>query len=146
MKALRDNRGFSVLDVVAGVAIAAIMLTMTAPALTKILSQYRLRGAASQVTFELARVRMQAIAQSRDVRIRFTGDEHYVVERSDDNGSFSNEVASVQLPTGVTVAAETTTFTFNREGMSDDDVVITLQNDNGQRTLSMNTIGRISES
>lgn len=89
---------------------------------------------------------MQAIAQSRSVRINFADNGRYTVERTLDNGSFGVVVDAVELPRGVVIESNSQSVTFNREGMTEKGVTLRVRRGGSSRTISMNSIGRITES
>jgi len=147
MMRIRENKGFTLMDVMSSLALSGILLTMAAPVTSRLLNQYRLRGAASQIAFELARARMQAVAQNKYVRVRFTGDGTYLLETSQDGGSYTAYSPTIKLPTGVSVVSEGgVSMTFNRQGFVQNNAQVAISNSNGQRTISMNSIGKVSES
>jgi Tfp pilus assembly protein FimT len=144
---IRENRGFTLVDTIAAVALSGIVLTMAAPVTSSLLNQYRLRGAASQIAFELTKARMQAVAQNMFVRVRFPGDGTYILESSQDGGSYSASSPVIRLPNGVNLAQGTNVaMTFNRQGFVQNNTPLVIQNSNGARTISMNSIGRVTES
>jgi type II secretory pathway pseudopilin PulG len=145
MNRMQGEKGFTILDTLAAFAISGLLLTMTGPAIGDVLAHYRLRGATSQVGFELTRARMQAMAQSAWVRVRFTQDG-YVVERSDDGTSFDEVYATASLPDGVRVSGVSSPPTFDRQGVATDDIEVKISNGGGQRVVEMNSIGKIRES
>ena len=143
---ITSERGYSLMDIVATLAFMAIILTMGTPQATRLVERYQVRGVTSQIGMELVRARMQAIAQNRSVRVSFADAGHYTVERSRDNGQFGVVVDAVTLPEGVVIESETQSITFDREGMTEEGVTLRVQRGDSRRTLSMNSIGRISES
>ncbi len=143
---IQSNRGFTVIDIIAAVALSGLMITIAAPGASSLLERYQVRGATSQVSFELVRARMQAIAQNRSVRVSFNQGNGYVVERTNDDGTFGSVVAAATMPSGVTISAEFDSVTFNREGIADQNISLTVGNDAIHRTISMNSIGRMTES
>jgi Tfp pilus assembly protein FimT len=147
MMKIKENRGFTLMDTVAALAVSGIMMTMAAPVTSRLLNQYRLRGAASQVAFELTRARMQAVAQNKFVRVRFTGEGAYLLETSQDGGNYTANSPAIKLPSGVAlVAGGANSLTFNRQGFVQNSTALAIRNDNGQRTISMNSIGKVTES
>lgn len=147
MQRLNDNKGYTLMDMVTSIVLGMIVLGMAAPATSKILNQYRLRGAASQIAFELSRARMQAVAQNKFVRVRFTDSGTYVLETSQDGGTYEAAGGTVSLPDGVNLVSDgATSLTFNRQGFVQNNMALSIQNPNGQKTISMNSIGRVTAS
>jgi hypothetical protein len=89
---------------------------------------------------------MQAVGQNAFVRLRFDENGTYYVERSDDGVAFNEVVSIVQLPNGVSVTNAQDTPVFGRRGIVAGGVSLNIQNGSGQRTVEMNTIGRVTES
>jgi len=144
---LRQNKGFTLLDTITAVALGGVVMAMAAPAASRLLNQYRLRGAASQIAFELTRARMQAVAQNKYVRVRFPGDGTYVLETSQDGGNYAAYTEAIDLPDGVSLAeGGNISMTFNRQGFVQNNTSLVIHNSNGQRTISMNSIGKVTES
>jgi len=144
---IKGNKGFTLLDSITAVALSGIVLTMAAPVSSRLLNQYRLRGAASQIAFELTRARMQAVAQNTYVRVRFPGDGTYILETSQDGGSYAAYSPTISLPNGVSVVASGNgAMTFNRQGFIQNNAPLVVHNANGERTISINSIGRVTES
>ncbi len=140
------SQGFTLIEILVAVALSGIILTVGAPSATKLLQRYQLRGATSQLSFELVRARTQAISQNRSVRFTLHRSGGYTVERSNDNGTFGSVVAQVDLPSGIELSADFDAVTFDRDGSADRTVVISLANNEAHRTISMNSIGRMTES
>jgi hypothetical protein len=69
---LRDAHGLTVVDLVIGVAVIAIMAAIAVPNLQPLLLRYRLNGATRQVMSDLMAARMKAVSQHRSFRIFFT--------------------------------------------------------------------------
>ncbi len=143
---IQGNRGFTVLDIIAGLALSGLLVSIAAPSASSLLERYQVRGATSQVSFELVRARMQAIAQNRSIRISFGEGGGYVVERTNDQGVFDSVVAAATMPEGVVISAEFSSVTFDREGVASEPISITIGKDELHRTISMNSIGRMTES
>ncbi len=143
----RDQRGFTILDTITAMALSGLVLAMAQPVTSQLLNQYRLRGAASQVAMELARARMQAVAQNTFVRMRFTGNSTYILETSRDGAAYTTCSEPVSLPSGVALLSDSAgSLTFNRQGFVQNNTSLSIANSRGRRTISMNSIGRVSES
>jgi Tfp pilus assembly protein FimT len=134
------------MDILGGLALSGLVISIAMPGASSLLERYQVRGATSQISFELVRARMQAISQNRSVRIRFPGNGRYIVERTNAEGSFSKVISSSSLPSGIDVSAEFSSVIFDREGVANQNVVITIGKGEAHRTISMNSIGRMTES
>jgi type II secretory pathway pseudopilin PulG len=73
-------RGYSVLELVFVLGLVATVSVMTVPNLLARLDEYRVAGAARYVSARLQRARMDAVARSRSVAVRFSAgsDGRYV--------------------------------------------------------------------
>ncbi len=139
------NRGFSLIQLTVALGMAGVLSATAAPVTGMYLKRYRLSTATGQVAFELARARMQAVAQSAFVRVRFPDSTHYVRERSTDNVTFAADGPVMALPNGVS-ASGVTTITFQRTGMIPATVYLTLTNGTVSKTVYTNVLGRVTTS
>ena len=139
------NRGFSLIQLTVALGMAGVLSATAAPVTGEYLRQYRLSSASGEVAFDLARARMQAVAQSAFVRIRFPDATHYVRERSTNNVTFTADGAVLALPNGVS-ASGASAITFQRNGMIPATVSLTLSNGHSSKTLKTNVLGRVTTS
>ena len=137
------NRGFSLIQLTVALGMAGVLSATAAPVTGEYLRRYRLSSATGQVAFDLARARMQAVAQSAFVRIRFPDSTHYLRERSTDNATFTADGPVLALPNGVS-ASGTTVITFQRSGMVPATVSLILSNGKSSKTVKTNVLGRVT--
>jgi Tfp pilus assembly protein FimT len=110
-----------------------------------LLESYRLSDAAKQLSTQISRARMQAIGQRMFVRLLIQGDGSYALLRSSDGVSYGMTGATMYLPEGIAVSVGATGAPFfNRQGQSATGSVITLTNSKGQKTVTMNVLGRVA--
>jgi prepilin-type N-terminal cleavage/methylation domain-containing protein len=146
MTPCRRQRGYSLVEVLAGIGILGIVSTMTMPVVSTFMSQYQLRSAADQLAFEIGRARMQAVAQRVFVRVRVERDG-WVRERSTDGVTYVADNAVVGLPNGITaIVSEGGSPTFNRAGLAQSSTTITLGNTHASKTITTNVIGNVDVS
>jgi len=135
--------GFSLIQMMVAMVMASVLGATAVPVTGQYLRLYRLSTASDQVAFDLARARMQAVAQSVFVRLRFPDSTHYVRERSPDNVTFAADGPVLALPNGVS-ASGATTITFQRNGMIPSSVSLTLSNGTSSKTVRTNVLGRVT--
>jgi type IV fimbrial biogenesis protein FimT len=143
------QHGFTVVDLIIGTAMIAILATVAVPNMQPLMRTYRLNGAAREVMSDLMAARMKAVSQHRRVKIFFT--DAYVYNVCDDgNGdnSVDNCEGSAQthdLQTdypGVSVSA-TDHPTFKPMGTAVGNEEITLTNTTGTKTISVSITGQV---
>jgi type II secretory pathway pseudopilin PulG len=76
MVRLRPPSGYSLVEVVFVTALMATLSAIAIPELHAGLDDYRAAGSVRYLTTRFARARMEAVARSRDVAVRFTQDAH----------------------------------------------------------------------
>ena len=128
------------------VTLAAVVGGVAAPQFVGLVRQYRLTGAANQVAFEIDRARMQAIGQNSFVRIRFLNSTQYVRETSVDGVNYFAVDSTMTLPGGISAVSERPTTSFNKSGMALTVTTIVLGGGSGQKTVSTNSLGRVTVS
>lgn len=124
-------------------AVAGVVAAVAVPGSGRLLAQYRLSSATSQVAMEVARARMQAIGQNRYVRLKQTS-VGLVREVSSDGVSFTQDGDAVSLPKGVIMAfGGSGGPKFNRQGIASTSSYVLMSNDQGYRILWVNLLGRV---
>lgn len=142
-----NKKGYTLMELLVTIGLSAVIAAIALPVAPKLVAQYQIRGVTSQIGFELARARMQAVAQNRAVRLRFAEQGgYYFVERSLDDGSFGTTVASVRLPNGVTISTDSADVTFDTRGLADAELTLDITKGDSHLTLSMNILGRVTDS
>jgi len=145
---LTHKAGYTVGELIVGMAIAASLAGTAAPMASALLNQHRLVTTARRLGFEIARARMEAVGQNVFVRIALVGTGQYKRERSADSGAtWVGEEPPISLPTGFTLAAgDTGTPRFDRQGMAQASTRITVSGPSGQLTVAVNVLGRVTTS
>jgi prepilin-type N-terminal cleavage/methylation domain-containing protein len=72
MRTEREDRGFTLVEMLFAVGVAATLSGMALPPVLRVLEDYRTAGAARYVSTRLQRARMEAIRRSANVAVRFT--------------------------------------------------------------------------
>ena len=141
--------GFTVIDLLIGVAIVAILAMVAVPTLQPLVTRYRLNGAARQVMGDLMRARMQAVSQGRAVRVVFPeGTSYQICDDANADGTVdigegagTTRALATQYP-GVTLSA-TSDPVFSTKGIAAGQSLITLTNAQGTRTLTVYRTGHV---
>lgn len=133
--------GFSVVEGVVALCIAAILCAIAVPSMSGYARNYRLIGTANQIAFDIARARMQAIGQNVFIRIRFEDPAHYVRERSTDGVTYNADDVSVALPSPIT-ASEAPAITFARNGIAAAATTIVVTDGHHRKRIDTNVLGR----
>lgn len=145
MNRLRTSSGFSIGELLAVVALCGIVAAALVPAAGTIINHHRLRAATRQLSFEVARARMQAVGQNQFVRLRLVDPATYVRERSSDGVAFVADGDPVSLPAHQEVeAGETGTPQFNRQGLATTSTTLRVSGPAGQRMLQVSVLGRVT--
>lgn len=145
--AISAQRGFTLLELVVGLGLMAVILGVSTPAISTMRSRYVLDGASRQLAMEISKARMQAIAQNRTMRIRMTGPRTYVVESSENGSTWQASGESVTLPYGVGVWFGTSGMPrFNRQGLAPASTTIFIANRAGTKTIQTSMVGRVTRS
>ena len=122
-----DGRGTTALELITIVFLLVILSAIAIPGFTPVILNYRLRGAAWQVTGDLRLARQRAVTLRKRFRVCVTSCQitvptgAYTIERDDGTVSslnwVSDTVAAVPLATSVSIST-TATATFSITGMA----------------------------
>jgi prepilin-type N-terminal cleavage/methylation domain-containing protein len=135
-----NNTGFTLMELMAAIGVASILMTIAIPNFLAALPRLRLSDAARQVATDLQQVRMKAIAQNIPYQVSFSTTT-YVLQRC--NGPCANEGGSIQLPQGITITASTAPQ-FQPRGTAAAATTITLSNGSSSKWVCVRTVGRVS--
>lgn len=152
--------GFTLLELMIGVAILAVLLVVGIPSFQTFFQSSRLNGAREGLTSALSLARMEAVSRGGDVIVcRSLADFSGCSNGNDwDSGWLVGVVSGGAVnpvlqtwgppPSGVsvTVVGATTSVTFNSDGSTDgvNAYAFTVQDANDQWTVSVSTVGSIS--
>jgi prepilin-type N-terminal cleavage/methylation domain-containing protein len=135
----RGDSGFTMLELLIAIAIAGVLVVVSYASWRNYTAQQRLRYAAIQVASGLREAEERAKAERAAYTVAFTGaSSTYVIQRT--AGGFLENAA---LPTGVTPQASDT-VTFSAFGQPDAAHTVTLQNNTGTKTASVDSAGGIT--
>jgi prepilin-type N-terminal cleavage/methylation domain-containing protein len=142
---VRRESGLTLTETVVTLAIAGVVAAVAIPASGRLLDRYRLSSAASQISMEVARARMQAIGQNRYVRLKKTS-AGLVREVSGNGTSFTQDGNAVPLPKGVSlVFGADGGPKFNRQGLSTSGSFVLMNNSQGYKLLWVNILGKVED-
>lgn len=142
------NAGFTLAEVVAALSVLAIVGAVATPVATDWRNHYNFDRVVKQITFDIARTRLQAIGQNRFTRIRLDGTNRYVRERSEDGVTYVADGPATVLPANVSALSYGATPHFNRQGIANSDVWLVLidYTYGGYAVLHSNVLGRVDTS
>jgi prepilin-type N-terminal cleavage/methylation domain-containing protein len=135
-----SNGGFTLIELMAAIGVASILMAIAIPSLLSTLPGLRLTDAARQVATDLQQIRMKAIAQNIPYQITFSSTT-YVLQKC--NGSCANESGNIVLPQGITVTASTAPQ-FQPRGTAATATTITLSNGSASKWVCVKTVGRVN--
>jgi hypothetical protein len=139
---LRNEQGFTLLDLITGIIIMAILSLAVAPQINGILSSFRLGGATKVVWGDLHKARLTAIKEGRTMRVDFTSNSYNIV-RVDTDEIVSRRMLSIDYP-GVTISIPNNTISFGSTGTAGGGgKTVKLQSPAGTKSFTILTTGRI---
>ncbi|MGE5304579.1 MAG: GspH/FimT family pseudopilin [Alphaproteobacteria bacterium] len=136
----RSNGGFTLIELMAAIGVASILMAIAIPSFLSTLPGLRLTDAARQVATDLQQMRMKAIAQNIPYQITFSSTT-YVLQKC--NGSCANESGNIVLPQGITVTASTAPQ-FQPRGTAAAATTIMLSNGSSSKWVCVKTVGRVN--
>lgn len=138
---LTSEQGFTLVDLLTAIAILAILATIALPNMTQEMAKYRLNGAARQIAGELMAARMKAVAQSRNVKVSFPGDNIYKIcsEPCENDPKIMNIQDSYK---DITISANSN-IEFNPKGSASDFGTINVSNSKETKSITVAITGRV---
>jgi len=159
----RTSRGFTLIEMMVVVAIAAVMLTVVVSSFTDLLARRRLEGAASELSTDLQFARAQAVTKNAPVVLTTTSSGYMVYPPTaipDSNlvapkthwgpppyGASAPNVPykNLTLPAGVTLDATTVTYDQLRAMAAASAVIaVSSTRTTGQLQVTVSPMGRVS--
>ena len=146
--ARRDRRqaGYSLIEVLVACAIAGAIAGAAAPRLPTMMASFALQNATFQIANDLRLARQRAIATNGKGRIVF-GADNYQRRREDPvgSGTFVDDGAVEEMPTGITVTSTPANPTFDSRGLVVAPYTITVGNNyTTTKTITVTAIGRVT--
>jgi prepilin-type N-terminal cleavage/methylation domain-containing protein len=141
MKVQKDHFGFTLIEMMAAIGVAGLLMAIAIPFFTRTLPGLRLSDAARQVSTDLQQVRMKAIAQSIPHQISFSTTT-YVVQSC--NVSCTNVGGNMALPEGISVTPPSTAPQFQPRGTVAATATIRLSNGTTNKWVCVKIVGRVN--
>jgi type IV fimbrial biogenesis protein FimT len=134
----RNRAGFTLIEMLATISVAGILMAIAIPRFFSVLPGLRLNDAARQVATDLQLARMRAISQNNTNTVTFnTGTGVY----SFSLGSESYDID--QLYPGIALTAATANPVFTSRGTASTPATITLSNGTAIRQVQVTPVGRV---
>lgn len=113
-RGVRRDQGFTLLELLVTVAVAAILAAVAVPSFSSYLGNQRTRGAAQELFLDLLYARSEAVKRNAQVQITASGGAWADGWRVTDTGG--NTLREHDGFDGIRISAGLTTLTFNRNG------------------------------
>jgi len=134
----RNSAGFTLIEMMATISVAAILMAIAMPRFFAVLPGLRLNDAARQVATDLQLARMRAISQNNTNAVTFnTGTGVYSFTLSPDTYNIP------QLYPGIALTAATANPVFTSRGTAATPATITLSNGTAIRQVQVTPVGRV---
>ena len=153
---LRNNRGFSLVELLTIVAIIGITSAFVIPNAISWRAGHKLRGVVNNCMSNLQMARLQAIRESATVAVIITANGYSIFIDDGGGGGGANnynldpgelQLRNITLPAGITISANTfnnSRTAFNPRGMPTNIGTLEFQNIAGdKRAAVINRVGRI---
>jgi len=138
----RRTRGATIIDLLVGIGITAVVLGTAIPNLRTLSQPYTLDSVARVVSADLAGARMRAIAQNRRHRVVFNADARWWEVRAETSPNVFTVVGARRtLPTGARFGSVNASPTFDTRGMLTAPFSLVVSTGARQRTISVNVLG-----
>ena len=137
-------KGFTLIELMATLGVAAILMAIAIPNFMSTLPGLRLNDAARQVATDLQQIRMKAIAQNIPYQMALSSTT-YVLKKCNDSSctTSTNDSGSIILPTGITVLTPPTAQ-FQPRGTAAALTTIRLTNGSSNKWVCVKTVGRVN--
>ena len=148
---LRDNRGFSLSEILAVTSIISILTAIAIPSFLTMQPGMRLNGAAREIFGKLMWARAQAVEENTTYSVAFPNN-HTLTIINDTNGNGVADVGetteTVDIQTDYTdvtfvVGGSDTTPNFNGRGTTSGQTTITVSNGSGTRIVTVTATGNV---
>jgi prepilin-type N-terminal cleavage/methylation domain-containing protein len=156
----QNSCGFTILELVVAIAIAAIMAGFAVPSIANWQHKSRLRGAAVNLVGDLEMAKIRAIRENSSVAVLFNAESYSMFVDNGAGGGTAGDwvpngdealILYRELPAGVTINLTDLTpaddrLRFNGRGQPPDVVAtetIPLQNKVGRKNVTLNRLGTV---
>ena len=128
--------GFTLIELMIGLAVMAILASMSVPAMSGIFNRMRLTGVANELAANLQYARTEAVRRRAGVVLQSTSDGYRI-------SSGTLELKAVTFASGLTFA-ESATVDFDQLRATSTPATLDLRNIAGTMRVRINTVGRVS--
>jgi type IV fimbrial biogenesis protein FimT len=137
-------RGFTLMELMATLGVAAILMAIAIPNFMSTLPSLRLNDAARQIATDLQQIRMKAISQNIPYQMALSSTT-YILKKCNDSSctTFTNDSGDIVLPTGITVLTPPTAQ-FQPRGTAAALTTIRLTNGSLSKWVCVRTVGRVN--
>jgi prepilin-type N-terminal cleavage/methylation domain-containing protein len=133
-----EPKGFTMIELMAAIGVAGILMAIAIPRLLSVLPGLRLNDAARQVATDLHLARMRAIAQNNSNTVTFNSSTGIYTF------TLGNESIDIdQLYQGITFSAVTANPVFTSRGTASTVATITLSNGSATKQVEVTAAGRV---
>jgi prepilin-type N-terminal cleavage/methylation domain-containing protein len=139
---IANERGFTLVELIIGAMVIAIIGAIAAPQFDSTLRAYRLNGARQVIWGDLHKARLMAIKENRTIRVDFTSDSYEIV-RVDTAEEVFRRNLTADFP-GITVSIPNNTISFGSTGTAGGGgKTVQVQGATGCKSFTILTTGRI---
>jgi prepilin-type N-terminal cleavage/methylation domain-containing protein len=138
---MRQNRGYTLIEVMTVIAIIGISTSITIPNVIGWLPKYRLRSGAEEIQSTLQLARLGAIKQNTDATVNFNAINHTFVA-----AIAGKTIKSGRMPSGITIDSITipsSKVQFDSRGLANTWIgnIVVKNNQGGTKTIKVNIVG-----
>ena len=147
MASLRSRQGFTLAEMIVGIAIVGILAGIAIPTFITQMPKFRLNGAARQIMGDLMAARMQAVSQGRKVKVFFSSPHYTICDDANGDGAVTNgegDARTINIQdnySNVTLPSATDPV-FNPRGTATPSSIY-LYNSSGSKTITVSIAGRV---
>lgn len=149
---LRDQKGFSLVEIIVVVSILAIVSAIAIPSLIRYVSNSNLKSAARDVASDILNLRERSIAENRMYKISISvADNNYTIDQCNATGSSCAAYTAIETKsptafgTGITITGNTYTgnaITFQTRGTAEAGSISLTNSRGSTATITSNITGK----
>jgi Tfp pilus assembly protein FimT len=137
-----SKNGFTVIDLLIGAMIVAILGVVAAPQFSSLLQRFRLNSAARVVWGDLHKARLMAIKESTTMTVNFAGNAYNITRTVSGQVVLQRNLA--QDYPGITISITSNAITFGSTGTAGGgSQTVQVQSSAGTKSFTVLTTGRI---